>query len=637
MLNNLALRRTIVIGIHVFGISLASYLAFWLRFDGEIPDREFSLYMETLPWLIGIRCLTFIPFQLYGGLWRYTSIHDLRRIVFGVGVSSILFYSQVHWVMGALEYPRSVFIMDAMLLIFLMGGTRLSYRTLHELTRAKPQKRVLIYGAGDAGEMIVRDMKRQNVYQPIGFIDDDIIKVGQRIHGVPVLGTRSDLPRILAEKRPHEVLLAIPRSDPASARSIVKALEPFKMPIRTLPNLRDLQECRVSVTEIRDLSIEDLLTRAPVGLDVERIRDLVAGKTVVVTGAGGSIGSEMSRQIAALGPKMLVLYERYENSLYTIANDLESYGSTVSSLIGDVTDTRRLNAVFSEYRPDVVFHAAAHKHVPLMELNVCEAVKNNVIGTRRLGQAAQRHGVKQLVLISTDKAVNPSSVMGTTKRVAELTLQRLYAESAATKFVTVRFGNVLGSNGSVVPRFLEQIRAGGPVTVTHPDMRRFFMLIPEAVQLVLHAAAHGTGGGLYVLDMGEQIKLLDIARNLIRLSGFVPDEEIPITFTGPRPGEKLFEELIGPGEAMHESGVDKILRVRSTAVDIGAEFDRHLTRLERSALRGDSAAVLRELACIVPTFRSPVEEAPIPVAALPSSRFARRFAAQGYKAWQVAR
>ena len=637
MLNKLSLRRIIVIGIHIIAIAVANYLAFWLRFDGEIPRREFSLYLQTLPWLVAIRCLTFIPFQLYEGLWRYTSLHDLRRIVFGVGLSSVLFYSQVHWVMGALEYPRSVFIMDAMLLIFLMGGTRLSYRTYHELTRAKPQKRVLIYGAGDAGEMIVRDMKRYNAYQPIGFIDDDIAKVGQRIHGVPVLGTRSDLPRILAEKRPHEVLMAIPRADPAGARSIVKALEPFKMPIRTLPNLRDLQECTVSVTEIRDLSIEDLLTRAPVGLDVERIRDLVAGKSVVVTGAGGSIGSEMSRQIAALGPKSLVLYERYENSLYTIANDLESYGSMVSSLIGDVTDIRRLNAVFSEYRPDVVFHAAAHKHVPLMELNVCEAVKNNVIGTRRLGQAAQRHGVKQLVLISTDKAVNPSSVMGSTKRVAELTLQRLNAESSATKFVTVRFGNVLGSNGSVVPRFLEQIRAGGPVTVTHPDMRRFFMLIPEAVQLVLHAAAAGTGGALYVLDMGEQIKLLDIARNLIRLSGFVPDEEIPITFTGPRPGEKLFEELIGPGETMHESGVDKILRVHSKGFGLGAEFDRQLARLERFAVRGDSAAVLRELACIVPTFRSPAEEEPIAVAALPSSRFARRFAAQGYRAWQVAR
>jgi FlaA1/EpsC-like NDP-sugar epimerase len=635
--DSLVLRRTLVIGIHMCAIALASYLAFWLRFDGDIPEREMLLYIQTLPWLGAIRGLTFLRFQLYEGLWRYTSVYDLRRIVLGVAVSSLLFYCQVHLVMNERIYPRSVFIIDAMLLIFMMGGIRLTYRTYQELTRAKPQRRVLIYGAGDAGEMIVRDMKRYSAYQPIGFVDDNVQKVGQRIHGVPVLGTRDDLSRVLAEKRPHEVLVAIPRVDPAGARSIVKALEPFKMPIRTLPNLRDLEECRVTVTAIRDLSIEDLLTRAPVGLDVERIRDLVAGKSVLVTGAGGSIGSELSRQIAALAPRVLVLYERYENSLYSIANDLQSCRSPVSLVIGDVTDVRRLTAVLRDYRPDVIFHAAAHKHVPLMELNICEAVKNNVTGTKRLGLAAQRYGVKQVVLISTDKAVNPSSVMGSTKRVAELILQRLQAQSSQTNFVTVRFGNVLGSNGSVVPRFLEQIRTGGPVTVTHPEMRRFFMLIPEAVQLVLHAAGLGTGGALYVLDMGEQIKLLDMARNLIRLSGFVPDEEIQITFTGPRSGEKMFEELVGPDETLVASGVDKVLRVRSDTVLNTVVFDRQLAALERYASHGDSIAVLEELARIVPTFRTPVDETPTAESTLPSTRFARRLASQGGSLWQVAR
>jgi FlaA1/EpsC-like NDP-sugar epimerase len=503
-----------------------------------------------------------------------------------------------------------VFIIDALLLVFFMGGIRLIHRTYQELWRLKPQKRLLIYGAGDAGELIVRDMKRYNTYDPVGFIDDNRHKVGKRIHGVKVLGTRADLSKIVTHQRPHEVLVAMPGADPETVRSIVKALEPFKMPIRTLPNIRDLENCRITVTEIRDLSIEDLLPRAPVGLDVDRIRDLVTNRRVLVTGAGGSIGSELCRQIAGLNPKVLVMYERYENSLYAIANDLEAHHAIVRQAIGDVTDTRRLNAVFEEYRPEIVFHAAAHKHVPLMELNVCEAVKNNVTGTRRVARAAIRHHVQKVVLISSDKAVNPSSVMGATKRVAEMIFQDLAARASGTQFVAVRFGNVLGSNGSVVPRFLQQIKAGGPVTVTHPDMQRFFMLIAEAVRLVLHAAAEGEDGALYVLDMGEQIKLLDMARNLIRLSGFVPDEEIPIVFTGPRPGEKLYEELVEIGEALEPSGVDKILRVRAHAGANPVMVGNDVTVLERYAARGDTRRVLEHLLAIVPSF-TPVGEEPL--------------------------
>jgi len=600
-------RRALVLLIHASSIILASYFAVWLRFDGAIPQREFSLYLQMLPWLLVIRGATFIPFQLYQGLWRYTSVHDLRRIVSAVAVSTAIFYVLVQWILGIHDYPRSVFFIDSMLLISIAGGIRLTYRSYHELARRKPHRRLLIYGAGDAGEMIVREMKRSNAYQPVGFVDDAPWMTGQRIHGVPVLGTRQDLPKILRQERPHEVLIAVRGADPATVRSIVKVLEPYKMPIRTLPNLRDLKECRVGVTEIRDLSIEDLLTRAPVGLDTDRVRDLITDKRVLVTGAGGSIGSELSRQIAALHPESLLLYERYENSLYAVANDLEHSRCTVRSIIGDVTDIRRLNAVLGEHRPDIIFHAAAHKHVPLMELNVCEAVKNNVTGTRRVAQAAQRYGVGHFVLISSDKAVNPSSVMGATKRVAELIVQRL-PRQGTTRFMTVRFGNVLGSNGSVVPRFLDQIKAGGPVTVTHPDMRRFFMLIPEAVQLGLHAAALGEAGGLYVLDMGEQIKLLDIARNLIRLSGFVPEEEIPITFTGPRPGEKLFEELVGSGEVLEPSGVDKILRVACPWVTATDVLLADTLRLERSASRGHSVEVLALLSKVVPTFRAQTDE-----------------------------
>ena len=386
-----------------------------------------------LPWLVVMRGVTFIPFQLFQGVWRYTSLYDLRNIFTGVTASTIAFYGLVHWVFLKSDYPRSVFIIDTLLLVFFMGGIRLVYRTYNEFGRLKPQKRLLIYGAGDAGELIVRDMKRYNTYDPVGFIDDNQHKVGKRIHGVKVLGTRNDLTRIVTHERPHEVLLAMPGADPITTRSIVKALEPFKMPIRTLPNIRDLDNCRVAVTEIRDLSIEDLLTRVPVGLDVERVRELVTDKRVLVTGAGGSIGSELSRQIAALRPTVLVLYERYENSLYAVANDLEQYRDIVKSVIGDVTDTRRLNAVLAEYRPEIIFHAAAHKHVPLMELNVCEAVKNNIVGTRRLARSAARHDVQKVVLISSDKAVNPSSVMGATKRVAEMIFQELTARGSATQ------------------------------------------------------------------------------------------------------------------------------------------------------------------------------------------------------------
>ena len=386
-------------------------------------------------------------------------------------------------------------------------------------------------------------------------------------------------------------------------RELVKILEPFTIPITTLPNFREIVNCKVAVGQIRSLAIEDLLSRAPIGLSPEPIRDLITGKVVLVTGAGGSIGAELCRQITALQPRGLVLFERYENGLYAIANDLADRmpGTPAYSAIGDVTDAQRLNAVFAEYRPEIVFHAAAHKHVPLMELNPCEAVKNNVTGTRLVAETAERHGVDRMILISSDKAVNPSSVMGATKRVAELNHLRMAARSH-TRFVTVRFGNVLGSNGSVIPRFLEQIKTGGPVTVTHPEIERYFMLIPEAVQLVLHAAAAGDAGAVYVLDMGEPIKLLDMAHNLIRLSGYVPEEEIPIVFTGLRPGEKLFEELVAADERAEPSSVLHIVRVRPISLPDLSLFATHATELERLAARGRTSSVIAQLCRIVPTF-----------------------------------
>ncbi|PYQ83303.1 MAG: hypothetical protein DMG02_33885, partial [Acidobacteria bacterium] len=451
--------------------------------------------------------------------------------------------------------------------------------------------------AGSAGELIVRDMKsdRASDYQPIGFVDDDEHKTGWRIHGVPVLGTRRDLPAIVERSRPDEILLAISNADPAVVRSVVRALEAFDIPIKTLPNLRDIIDGKVKVGQIRKLSVEDLLSRAPVGLDRAPVKQLIGGRRVMVTGAGGSIGSELCRQIARLSPATLVMFERYENSLHAIRMELEDQrlSGGLYSTVGDITDSGRLNDVLRTYRPEIIFHAAAHKHVPLMEENPCEAVKNNVRGTRLLAQAAEAYGADRVVLISTDKAVNPASVMGASKRVAEMVVQA-QANGSGTSFSIVRFGNVLGSNGSVVPRFVEQIRKGGPVTITHPDMRRFFMLIPEAVQLVLHAAAQAESGATYVLEMGEQVKLVDMARDLIRLSGFVPDEDIRIEFIGLRPGEKLYEELVGPDEELGPSRVDKILRVSSRWRMAEGLFEQ-IHALEAEASDGDADAVRASL------------------------------------------
>jgi FlaA1/EpsC-like NDP-sugar epimerase len=598
-------RRLLIVVVHVALIVLSNAVAFWLRFDGMIPDAQMALWKHTLPWLIVVRGLVFVPFRLYEGLWRYTGIWDLRNIVTGILSSTLVFSLLVYWGFHLADYPLSVMVIDAVLLTCFMGGVRLMRRLYRAQGYLERQKRVLIYGAGDAGEMVVRDMKHSTAYgyKPIGFVDDDPTKVGRRIHGVQVLGTRHNLPQVMATTQPDEVLIAIPR-EPSAIREIVKALEPFKVPIMTLPNLRELLSGKATVSEIRTLAVEDLLPRAPVGLDPEPVRHLIAGKRVLVTGAGGSIGAELCRQIVALHPRVLILFERYENSLYSIGNDLASLNSlqAFQSVVGDVTDSRRVDSVMAEYQPEIVFHAAAHKHVPLMEASPCEAVKNNVLGTRIAAEAAAKYGAERFILLSTDKAVDPVSVMGATKRMAELVIQDL-ARRSATRFLAVRFGNVLGSNGSVIPRFLEQIEAGGPVTVTHPEVRRYFMLIPEAVFLILHAAALGQRGAVYVLDMGEQIKVLDMARNLIRLSGFVPDEEIPIVFAGLRPGEKLCEELVERGETVEPSGITKISRVRAGWLPEPEVLAQQMATLERLAFQGEAHAVLDLLCEALPTFR----------------------------------
>ena len=598
-------RRLVIIAAQMTLVVLANQLALFLRFDGAPPGWAISASLGMLPWLLVLRFAGFVPFRLFEGFWRYTSAYDLRNIVLSVAASTVAFSVVVYSPLGPPVYPRSIPIVDALLLMVMLGLVRGSRRIYTELRGIAGGRRVLIYGAGEAGDSMVRSMQNGlgSRYAPVGFVDDNPAKKGLRIRGVLVLGGRNELPRIIRKTGPDEILIAMPNVDAATVRDIVRVLEPFKLRITTLPKLSDILGGRIGLSQIRNLQPEDLLNRAPVGMDPTPVRRLVRGRRVMVTGAGGSIGSELCRQIAVLEPASIVLYERYENNLYGIAAELTDlgFGSILVPVIGDITDRTRLSHVFYAHRPEIVFHAAAHKHVPLMEDNPCEAVKNNVYGTQLLADMAERHSVDRFIFISTDKAVNPTSVMGATKRVGELLIQA-QAQGSGTSFFTVRFGNVLGSNGSVVPRFLAQIKAGGPVTVTHPEMRRYFMLIPEAVHLVLHAAAQGKTGSTYVLEMGEQVKVLDMARNLIRMSGYKPDEDIRISFVGLRPGEKLYEELVGEDEIVSPSGVEKINQVRQQRVPTPLSLRAETTVLAKLAWDGRREDVQRQLAAMLPGF-----------------------------------
>jgi FlaA1/EpsC-like NDP-sugar epimerase len=602
----LRFRRPFVVIVHLLFVILSNYLAFWLRFDGDIPPAHLILMLNWWPALLAIRGVVFTVFRLFEGMWRYTSIWDLRNICSGVVVSSLVFAGTVGLVANITAYPRSVYLIDAMLLMLLLSAPRLSRRIYGEVRRMRPaRRRVLIYGAGDAGEMIAREMIHESSYgyRPIGFIDDDATKVGQRIHGVKILGTGGSLAAVVKASEPDVVLVAMPSTDAAHITAIARELEPFKVQIQTVPDLRDLIDGEGAVSKIRTPSLLDLLDRSPVDLNKAPVRDLIEGRRVLVTGAGGSIGSELSVQILSLNPKCLALLDRCENGVFAVNNSLnpESSLARVEVMIGDITDQERMEQIFQQIQPEIVFHAAAHKHVPLMESNPCEAVKNNVRGTRLLVELARRFEVQTFVLISSDKAVNPTSVMGSTKRIGELLVQSMNTGGPGA-FTAVRFGNVLASNGSVIPLFIEQIRNGGPVTVTHPEVSRYFMLVSEAVHLVLTAATLSKGGGVFVLDMGEPIRILDLARNLIRLLGYVPETEIPVKFIGLRLGEKKCEELCGDDEALEPSGFDRILRVRPAALPDREWLAAEVDLLEQSALEGDSKRVLEHLSRVVATY-----------------------------------
>jgi FlaA1/EpsC-like NDP-sugar epimerase len=542
--------RSILALLHdLAAVAIAWLAAYWLRFNLDIPGDYLAQALKLLPWVLPVNLAAFWLAGLYRGIWRYASIHDLKRILLAVA-SAVLVVVTGMVLTQQVVVPRSVLIMYPLLLVGLMAGSRLFYRAWkeHRLYGGMhpAQKPVLVIGAGDAAADLLRELARSADWCVVGLLDDDAEKHGRQINGVRVLGAIDRIGPIAASLDVSHAIVAMPGTTAATRRRAMELASTAGLAVLTVPAFSDLLSGKVAISQIRAVELEDLLGREQVQLDEQGLHRLLTDKVVLVTGAGGSIGAELCRQIARFEPQQLVFLEQSEYALYAI--EQEFAGRRVACMVGDVKDEAALAAAFLRHRPDVVFHAAAYKHVPLMEdENAWQAVRNNVLGTWRVARAAIEHGVGEFVLISTDKAVNPTNVMGASKRLAERVCQAMQRQAANTRFLTVRFGNVLGSSGSVIPKFREQIGRGGPVTVTHPDIIRYFMLIPEAAQLVLQAALQGEGGEIFVLDMGEPVKIVDLARDMIRLSGFT-EEDIKIEITGLRPGEKLFEELLADGE-----------------------------------------------------------------------------------------
>jgi FlaA1/EpsC-like NDP-sugar epimerase len=600
-------RSILVIGVELLLIFAANLTAFALRFDADAPPEYRRILWDFMPAVLLMYGTGLWLFGIQRGLWRYVDLRDLWRILLAALSSSAVFYGVIHQLGGVTQYPRSVIILTGLLTALYLAGIRLAVRGFREWIQIfdPGARRVLIVGAGHAGELLVRDMLYDANYRccPVGFVDDDPIKRKMNIHGIPVVGVISDIKKAAERLKVDEIIVAIPSGSTTVKQKILAASEGCSVPIKTLPDVKQLLGDPVSLQHVRPMSLEDLLQREPIQTDRQKLHPFVAGKKLLVTGAGGSIGSELCRQIAQYNPQSLVLFERYENALHSLMLELKAAFPAVKILpiIGDVTVPDRVSEVFQRVGPDIVFHAAAHKHVPLMELNPKEAIRNNILGTRVVAEAALKAGVDRFVLISTDKAVNPSSIMGATKRIAEHVMQE-FQRTGLTKFTVVRFGNVLGSNGSVVPLFSEQIRKGGPVTVTHPEIKRFFMTIPEAVQLVLQASVMGQGGEVFVLDMGEQIKVVDLARNMIVLAGLVPDKDIQIVFTGLRPGEKLYEELFEDSVQAEPTTHRKIQRALGTPVPVG-ELDEWVESLPTILPTSDEEELLQDLKRLVPSFQ----------------------------------
>jgi len=562
-------------------LALADIVGLLIRFDAVVPRDAAISTLYAMVLTIPLRLLVFAVFGMYQRLWQYSSVRDLMAVTAGVS-SSYLVSVAIVAMSPRITWSRGAALISYMVALGLVGASRLRTRLRAEFANHKAANgktngtnasgcTVLIVGAGSAGAMVAKELGNHPEMgrHAVGFIDDDPDKIGSVLLSLPVLGTRDQIAQVVQSHRVHEIIIAMPSAPGSVIRATMDACKDLKVRMKTLPGVYELVDGKVSVKQLRDIQIEDLLGREPVDLDLDQIGAYLAGQTVLVTGAGGSIGSEICRQITRFKPKAIILLGHGENSIFEIEQELKRRhpGQRTVAVIADVRDEHRIDRVFEEYKPDVVFHAAAHKHVPLMEANPEEALTNNVFGTRNVARSADSHGAKRFVMISTDKAVNPVSVMGMSKRAAEMVVQAI-GSTSRTKFMAVRFGNVLGSRGSVVPMFRKQIAEGGPVTVTHPDMTRYFMTIPEAVQLVIQAGAMGKGGEVFVLDMGEPIKITRLAEEIIRLSGMEPGKDMEIVYTGVRPGEKLFEEILTTEEVATATKHKKIFMAKDAEPDV---------------------------------------------------------------------
>lgn len=571
LLRYTAVRQVLLLLLYSASLTFSLWLAYGFRFDFKIDSKLMSEIRSMVLWIVPVKLLLLVLFRQFEGWLSYFSIPDLARLFYALGGSFAFIVSVWFYTGGAAAPPRGVILADFVLSFMGLAAARLCFRLFREryLARHNQQhrraRRVGIVGAGDVGASLARELttKRGLGLQPVVFFDDNKLKWGSRVHNIPVIGPPEKLLERKLTFNIEEVIIAIPTATAKRIGEIVKVLQKAQIKFETVPSMEQLAMGTVKVSQLRNVDIEDLLGREPVKLDTENIRQVLSGKTVIVTGAGGSIGSELCRQIASFKPNRLVLVDQSEVQLFAIEQELISlgYGNIIVPIIADVCDKGRMQFVVQRFKPHVFFHAAAHKHVPMMENQPCQAIHNNTFGTALVAELAQKAGSERFVLVSTDKANNPTSVMGASKRLAEVFVQSLHgSNSGHTKFIAVRFGNVLGSSGSVIPTFHRQIAAGGPVTVTHPEVTRFFMTIPEAVGLVLQSCAQGQGGEIFVLDMGNPIKIVDLARQLIELTGLKPDEDIEIKFTGLRPGEKLYEEVSHVGENLVPTHHPKIMR-----------------------------------------------------------------------------
>lgn len=608
------IRKIGIFSVDIILINLSIIIAYYLRFGLRMPLDYLKVYFQMAVFVTFIKLLVFYYMGLYRPIWKYAGIDEIINIFFMVCIANGMIIIGIYFL--SLNVPRSIYVIATLIDIFFIGGTRFIKQIYNRLTFQenifvkRKRKRVMIVGAGEAGGLLIQSFKNHPSSNrvPICLVDDDSHKLGRKINGVPVLGNRDMISFLAYGKKIDEIIIAIPSINKKDLAEIIHECKKTQCTIKVVPSINEIKEFTGNIQDVllqkmRQVNIEDLLGREPIDLNIEEVSSYIENKVILVTGAGGSIGSELCRNIGRFNPSKVVMLDISEENLYNLENEWKIHYPHIpyETVIASIREEDRLREVFATYHPDIVFHAAAHKHVPLMEKNPGEAIKNNVLGTWNLVKVAHLFNVKRFILISTDKAVNPTNVMGATKRLCEMIIQGIN-EVSSTEFAAVRFGNVLGSSGSVIPLFKKQIEQGGPVTVTHPDIIRYFMLIPEAAQLVIQAGAMAKGGEIFVLDMGEPVKIDKLARDLIRLSGFKPDEDIKIEYTGLRPGEKLYEELLMAEEGLNNTKYQKIYIAKPMKITI-QELEEKIRILEE-VIDKDDKEIIRALQAVVPTYHS---------------------------------